>query len=172
MVEEDRDERGEKKLRKLKVLNGEINFACLKEECPQPCCGPFGGVQHGIDSVEGREFSEIVLTPDDARRIIAAGASHLLERTAGGKFRMKLLDDGTCTAFEDGRCSIHQMKPTVCRAFPFYVDMFVGLCGVTTCPGFGSGWTPVEDLAREVQAAKEMYHFWLGEIEAEGPART
>jgi len=101
------------------------------------------------------------LTDDDASRLLAAGCSHLIEPTEPGHYRMKLLEDGTCTAFIDGRCSIHKIKPTLCRAFPFYVDMFVGLCGVTECPGFDSGWTKVEDLQEEVQAAKEMYSFWL-----------
>jgi Fe-S-cluster containining protein len=150
-----------KQLRKLQVINGQINFTCLKEECPNSCCGPFGGVQRGIDSVEGREFSEIALTPHDAHKIVQGGYSHLIERTSSGQYKMRLLDDGTCSGLEGGRCSIHAVKPTICRAFPFYVDMFVGLCGVTECPGFGSGWTKIEKLQDEVQAAKEMYTFWL-----------
>jgi Fe-S-cluster containining protein len=150
-----------KQLRKLQVIQGRINFTCLKEDCPSSCCGPFGGVQKGIDSVAGREFSEITLTPDDAIRIVQGGYSHLIERTSTGRYKMRLLDGGTCSALEAGRCSIHAVKPTICRAFPFYVDMFVGLCGVTECPGFGSGWTKVEKLQDEVKAAKEMYTFWL-----------
>lgn len=148
-------------LRTVEIKEGQINFACLREDCPTSCCGPFGGVQRGIDSVAGRRFSEITLTDDDARKLLEGGCSHLMEATADGHNRMKLLEDGTCSALKDGRCSIHKIKPTICRAFPFYVDMFVGLCGVTECPGFGSGWTPIEDLQDEVKAAKEMYSFWL-----------
>lgn len=150
-----------KQLRKLEVIDGRINFSCLREKCPNSCCGPFGGVQRGIDSIEGRRFSEIVLTPEDSNKIIQAGHSHLIERTSSGEYRMRLLEDGTCIALEGGLCSIHPVKPTLCRAFPFYVDMFVGLCGVTDCPGFGSGWTKVEKLQDEIKAAKEMYTFWL-----------
>jgi Fe-S-cluster containining protein len=153
-----------KPLAQLKVINSRINFTCLKEECPSSCCGPFGGVQRGIDSVEGRKFSDIVLTPEDYSKIVQAGYSHLIERTSTGEYRMRLMEDGTCTAFKEGRCSIHQYKPTICRAFPFYVDMFVGLCGVTECPGFGAGWTKVEKLQDEVNAAKEMYTFWLDRL--------
>lgn len=148
-------------LKVVQIVDGKINFACLREDCPSSCCGPFGGVQRGIDSVEGREFSEIALTGEDASRLLAAGCSHLIEFTEAGHYRMRLLEDGTCSALKDGRCSIHKIKPTLCRAFPFYVDMFVGLCGVTECPGFGSGWTKIEDLQAEVKAAKEMYSFWL-----------
>jgi|SRR6185369_2961208 len=148
-------------LKVVKLIDGKINFACLREDCPSSCCGPFGGVHSGIDSVEGRPFSEIVLTPDDANRINSEGYSHLIELTDSGHYRMRLLEDGTCAAFKDGRCSIHKIKPTLCRAFPFYVDMFVGLCAVTECPGFGSGWTKTENLNEEINAAKRMYSFWL-----------
>ena len=158
------DAQGGKSLKKVEIKDGKINFACLKEECPTSCCGPFGGVQRGIDSVEGREFSEIVLTTEDYRRAISAGLSHLIEVTEAGTYRMRLHEDGTCTAFKNGRCSIQKYKPTVCRAFPFYVDMFVGLCGVTECPGFGSGWTSVESLKGEIRAAKDMYQYWLDSI--------
>ena len=150
-----------KQLKTLQIVDGKINFTCLKDECPSSCCGPFGGVQRGIDSVDGRQFSEIVLTDEDAKRLIESGCSHLIEPTERGRYRMKLLEDGTCSALKDGRCSIHKIKPTLCRAFPFYVDMFVGLCGVTECPGFGSGWTKIENLQDEVKAAKDMYSFWL-----------
>jgi Fe-S-cluster containining protein len=153
-----------KQLKKVEIVDGKINFACLREECPNSCCGPFGGVQRGIDSLDGREFSEIVLTDEDANRIIGAGGSHLIEQTDKGTYGMRLLEDGTCSAFKNGRCSIHPIKPTLCRAFPFYVDMFVGLCGVTECPGFGSGWTKIEDLSAEIGASTKMYQFWLDSI--------
>jgi hypothetical protein len=50
------------------------------------------------------------------------------------------------------------------RAFPFYMDMFVGLCGITKCPGFGSGWTPLSEINQEVEATQAMYRFWLEQI--------
>jgi Fe-S-cluster containining protein len=156
-------------LKVVQIVDGKINFACLRGDCPNSCCGPFGGVQRGIDSIEGREFSEIALTDDDVRRLLAAGFSNLIELTQSGHYRMRLLEDGTCTALnKEGRCSIHSIKPTLCRAFPFYVDMFVGLCAVTECPGFGSGWTNIENLQGEIMAAKKMYSFWLDRISPQG----
>ncbi len=155
----------DKDLSKLAVVDGKINFVCLREKCPDPCCGPFGGVQRGIDSVDGRGFHEIALTKEDTRRLLEAGCSDLIECVADDRWRMKTLEDGTCSAFKDGLCSIHKVKPTLCQAFPFYVDMFVGLCGVTNCSGFGKGWTDMRDLKGEVEAAKEMYAFWLDAIE-------
>lgn len=170
MKKELEDDEPTKTLRKLHVINGKINFTCLKEDCPTSCCGPFGGVQRGIDSIEGREFSEIILTPDDAQRLLAGGYSHLIELTEGGHYRMKLHKDGTCVAFKKGRCTINDVKPTLCRAFPFYVDMFVGLCGVTECSGFGAGWTSIDKLSKEIQASKDMYKFWIDSIKSEGDA--
>jgi Fe-S-cluster containining protein len=156
---------GEKKeLTKVEIVDGKINFVCLTNDCPESCCGPFGGVQRGIESIEGRHFSEIVLTAEDSGRLLAAGESHLVEMVEPGRYRMKLLEDGTCSALKDGKCSIHGVKPTVCRAFPFYVDMFVGVCAVTTCPGFGAGWTDIEELTQEIDASREMYQFWLDSI--------
>lgn len=152
-----------KDLVRIETRDGRINFVCLREECPHSCCGPFGGVQRGIESIEGREFSEILLTPDDYRKLAAAGRLHLTEKV-GNRYRMRLLEDGACSALKGGMCSIHDTKPTVCRAFPFYVDMFVGLCAVTTCPGFGAGWTPVADLVGEIEASKKMYQHWLDQI--------
>ena len=79
---------------------------------------------------------------------------------------MKLEEDGSCSAFLDGKCSIHSVKPSICRAFPFYIDMFVGLCAVSAnCPGVGSGWISIEEINPEIQATMAMYSFWIKRIE-------
>ncbi len=150
-----------KDLKRVEIVDDKINFVCLKEECPQSCCGPFGGVQRGIDSVEGRDFSEIILTDEDSKGILASGYSNLIELTDHDNYRMKLLLDGTCSAFVEGRCTVHRIKPTICKAFPLYVDMFVGLCAITSCPGFGAGWTRIDRLYFEIEASKKMYNYWL-----------
>jgi Fe-S-cluster containining protein len=68
---------------------------------------------------------------------------------------------GKCAALENGRCSIHAFKPTICRAYPFQADIAGDLFGITACPGFGSGYTNIEDLSAETTAAKEMRRFLL-----------
>lgn len=153
----------EKNLKKVEIKNGKINFVCLIDKCPNSCCGPFGGVQRGIDSIDGIEFSEIVITNSDSKKIIASGYSLYIELCGDKYYKMKLLEDGTCSAFINGRCAIHLVKPTICRAFPFYIDMFVGLCVTTTCPGFGAGWTNLDNLETEINSTKEMYDFWLSQ---------
>lgn len=40
-----------------------------------------------------------------------------------GYKRLKLRRDGFCILFEDGRCSIHSIKPETCVAGPFTFDM-------------------------------------------------
>ena len=152
------------KLKKVEIKDGRINYVCLMDQCPHSCCGPFGGVQRGIDSIEGRQFDEIFLNDEDVTRIISAGHSNFIGLNDRGGYSMKLHPDGTCRAFADGRCSIHQARPTLCRAYPFYIDMFVGLCITTTCPGIGQGWTPLNQLMPEIRSALEMYNFWFSEI--------
>ena len=150
---------------KLIIQEGKLNFICLGDKCPNNCCGPFGGVQRGIDSIDGKKFSEIILTPEDSKRLLESGCSNLIELTSNGGYRMRTEKDGTCVALKDGLCTIHHLKPTLCRAFPFYIDMFVGLCGITDCPGFGEGWTDLNSLDGEIKAAGEMYKFWVDSIQ-------
>ena len=126
------------KKEKVRIENDKINYSCIMGDCPSSCCGPFGGVQNGLDSINGIDFAEITLTPDDSNKLISAGHAHLIELTDKGYYRMRLKVDGSCSAFIEGKCSVHVVKPSICRAFPFYIDMFVGLCTVSgSCPGCG-----------------------------------
>jgi len=154
------------KKEKAIIVDGQINYSCLVGDCPSSCCGPFGGVKSGLDSLDGIDFSEIILTPNDSDKIITSGNVHFVELTDKGYYRMKLHSDGACTAFINGKCSIHTVKPSICRAFPFYIDMFVGLCTVSgSCPGCGGeAWTNLNDLSLEISAAKDMYEFWIERI--------
>lgn len=145
---------------KLEKHDKNINFVCLQDKCTQSCCGPFHGVKSAISSVDKRPFSEIVLTPKDQEQILKAGHSNLTE-FRDNYYRMRLYKDGSCHAFINGKCSIHKNKPTLCKAFPFYIDMFAGLCAITDCPGFGKGWSSLENLQTELEATMEMYSFWL-----------
>ena len=150
--------RKEPGLRKIEVVDGQINFGCLREACPSSCCGPFGEAGSSL------ELSQIILTDEDVRRIIENGGSHLIELTEDGTRSMKFSEDGMCAALDHGRCSIHTFKPTVCTAYPFHLDIPGELYGITACPGLGSGWTNIEDLSAEVNAAKELREFCLDQI--------
>ena len=75
---------------------------------------------------------------------------------------MALEADGTCKAFVDGKCAIHDFSPALCQAFPFYFDMFSGLCAIE-CDGFSED-APLTDLTafeKSIAKAKEMYDYWM-----------
>ena len=76
-------------------------------------------------------------------------------------YKMALEADGTCKAFVDGKCSIHEISPTLCKAFPFYFDMFSGLCAIS-CEGFDDNhWTEISSYKSNFENARKMYEFWL-----------
>ena len=168
-----------------------LPFACLGSDCPNTCCGPFHGTRalqaalsHGDlgnvlrgagdpperGQLEVSLFALIRLLEVDVKRLQDAGLDHLIVRRGAADqpaYYLKLEPDGTCSALRsDKLCSIHSHRPTLCRAFPFYFDLFAGLSLVASCPGVNAGETPVEELQGEVEAAKAMYQFWLDSTRA------
>ncbi len=150
----------------VKIKDGKINFCCKMSYCQHSCCGPFSGLSTEISNIDNRPFEEIVLTQEDYKRIYMAGFADLVEEGFSENmqkryYKMALEEDGSCKALNDGRCSINAIKPTLCRAFPFYFDMFSGLCAIN-CEGFSDEyWTELEQFSGCFEAAKKMYEFWL-----------
>lgn len=150
----------------MKIENGKINFRCKAENCKHSCCGPFDGISQELCNIDRRPFDEIVLTEEDYRRICEQGYAEFVEEgysEVAGKayYKMALEADGTCKAWKDGRCSIHGFSPTLCQAFPFYFDMFSGLCAID-CEGFSDDtWTDLEEYREYIEKARKMYEFWL-----------
>ena len=136
------------------------------EKCKNSCCRSFDGIGGNIYNVEGRPFSEIVLTEGDLSTLLRNDRGDLVEErrselTGKTYHILRTDDDGRCLAHTDGRCSVNGFKPTLCRAFPFYFDMFSGLC-IIGCEGFsGSACTDLEDYRESVDAAKQMYWYWM-----------
>lgn len=163
-----------------------LPFTCLGSKCPNTCCGPFHGTRalepvlsHAdlgavlgndadVDAERVSIFAQIRLTDADVQRLQAAGYDHLIVRRgdiSAPQYYMKLEPDGTCAALaNDGLCSIHPDRPTICRAFPFYIDLFAGLSMVGSCPGVGAGDQSVEKLQPEIDASVAMYQFWLAQL--------
>ena len=52
----------------------------------------------------------------------------------GGAYCLALGDDNECKAFKNGRCSIYDVRPDVCKLYPFYFDVFSGLFVHKDCP--------------------------------------
>lgn len=150
----------------LKIKDGKINFRCKAEQCKNCCCGPFEGITKELCSIDRRPFDEIVLTPEDYQCIYENGYADLI-KTGYSKemdktyYKMDLEPDGTCKAWKNGKCVIHDFCPTLCKAFPFYFDMFSGLCAIN-CEGFSNDvWTDLEIYRDFFDNAKKMYEFWL-----------
>jgi len=168
-------------------LSRKIPFVCLANRCPRSCCGPFEGLSalqpalalfdlglplEGTEESSKRKdislFAQIRLTTKDVKRLQDGGADHLIIRR--GKpwtphYYLRLKPDGACAAFaSDKTCSIHSIRPTICRAFPFYIDMFAGLSLIKACSGINAGETAVSELEEEICASVEMAQFWTSEI--------
>ncbi len=150
----------------VQIKDGNINFCCKAERCGHSCCGPFNGITKELGNIDKRPFDEIVLTPEDYKRLYAHGYADLIEESYSSEmkktyYKMALEEDGTCKAFVNGRCSIHNISPTLCKAFPFYFDMFSGLCAIE-CEGFSEEyWTNLDDYQQYFENARKMYEFWL-----------
>ena len=172
----------------LSKSDNTIPWTCLGSECPQTCCGPFHGVDflssivtpaHLGKIIKGPHdppeenhtqnisiFAHIRLTPSDVDRLLKAGLDSCIVRRGDPKspsYYLRLNDDKSCSMLtEDKLCGIYESRPTICRAFPFYYDLFAGLCMVKSCPGIGKGETKIQDLSSKLTAAEKMYTFWLG----------
>ena len=140
-----------------------LHWACLKDKCPNPCCGPFCGVSADFASIFALHPSEIPLTYEDERQMLElyeTKATANIEHRGDEAF-IKLRNDGSCPFWERGLCSINQAKTSICRAYPLYLDMFTGLNIITSCPGIGNGWTAKGELDAMLRALVEIYEFHL-----------
>ena len=170
---------------KESLQNAHVTFTCLGTKCQSNCCGPFHGTravlsvlsiqdlgqtvgEHDLVSEDVSIFAQIRLTPEDVDRLRSAGLDHLMVyRGSVGQmdYYLRLRTDGSCAALKvDGSCSIHPHRPTICRAFPFYFDLFAGLCMVEACPGTNSEPVPIAERSEEIESAIKMYQHWLKEV--------
>lgn len=161
----------------MKVKDGKINFRCKAENCKHSCCGPFEGISKELCNIDQRPFDEIVLTEEDYEQMRLHGRLDLVEQGYSQVmqkpyYKMALEADGTCKAWKDGRCAIHDFSPTLCQAFPFYYDIFSGLCAIE-CEGFSDDvWTDLSDYDRFIGKAGKMYEFWLAFYAKNQPQRA
>lgn len=135
-------------------------FECVGDKCTRSCCGEFDGISPLLRSLEGRRFSDIILTPQDASRLLASEYSQLIYRDEDGLYKIKTDSDGTCSAFRDYKCVINDIKPTVCKGYPLYLDMFIGPCVLKDCFAV----KPEDDYGtylNELEPMLDMYEFWI-----------
>lgn len=93
---------------------------------------------------EGR--GGIVVSPADLERLAAfleLAPEAVVERFAersGGKLKIRNGEDGRCIFFRQGAgCAVHDGKPSICRAWPFFrgniLDEFSLALAKDFCPG-------------------------------------
>lgn len=133
------------------VEGGFVRWKCLKEECPDPCCGTFaeqaGKAGRMFTLVtKGLSFKDILAVPSVRKKKLIDGYPYV-----------DLSLDGTCPYFKRGRCSIYSRKPLFCTAYPFYFDPSCGLMISSDCPGVGNGITYISDIAVSIDALMELY---------------
>lgn len=142
-------------------MKGNIEkFHCLSERCPNHCCGPFSGISDNLRPMNGINFSEIILLPEDVQRIRSIGCADMIEEAPIGIMTLKTAEDGTCAALGNGRCKIYEARPEICRAYPLYLDMFAGVCAVTECKAFGKDIT-IDQCQGAAETLLKVYQYWI-----------
>jgi Fe-S-cluster containining protein len=74
--------------------------------------------------------------------------------------------EGSCVFLAEGRCSIHEVKPLQCRAFPFWPELLESRQQwretAAMCPGIGKGelvqMEAAKAIAQEVRAAYPSFY--------------
>lgn len=140
-------------------------FRCHSEKCTKSCCAEFDGISPFLTSAEGRSFTQIPLTPDDYSKIVEAGFIEYTVTTQDGNNFIRTEQNGTCKAWINGTCALYSVRPTVCKAFPLYIDMFSGLCVITDCDGVEYSPNSNKEWTSELEAAIKMYKYWISYYE-------
>ncbi len=111
-----------------------VHFRCLK--CAL-CCMDVGPRER-----------RILLLEAEARRIseaLSRGVGEFALEVEGEKpFRYLMRkDDGRCIFLRDGLCSIYELRPIICRFYPFKLERVWGkglrFSHTEECPGIGKG---------------------------------
>jgi len=74
------------------------------------------------------------------------------------RMRLRVPRDANCHFLQDGGCSIHAVKPTQCRIFPFWPELLESrrewMKTARYCPGMGKG--PLIQISIAQEQAREM----------------
>lgn len=144
-----------------------LKFHCLGGDCPSSCCGSFCPVSDRLRPTGQIGFQEIILLPKDRAALVKAGREDLIVDKPDGLSTIKTAKDGTCAALEQGRCTVYQARPAVCRCFPLYIDLYAGICVDGSCP-VSDGLTLASFDAQTKEALLEIYEYWI-EVYRAGP---
>lgn len=134
---------------------------CKGSNCKNNCCLAFNGISDRIKPF-GKDvaFSDIILSKDDYDRLLKNGHHELVEEGTNGFYKLKTSPEGVCSAFIDGKCKIYSCRPTVCRAYPFYIDMFAGLCTIRDCCACPDD-DEINKYRDDIAAVISVYKMWI-----------
>lgn len=126
-------------------LRGGVRFRCT--ECGACCTGAPGRVR--VTEEEVRAISEVRNQDVDAFRRSET-------RMEDGDRLLREKPNGDCVLFENGRCSVHAVKPAQCRLYPFWFQNVRSEAAWEKtrreCPGIGEGdVVPPEEILRQVR---------------------
>ena len=135
-------------------------FNCLGAACPNHCCGAYNAVSPSLRTLGEVQPTEIVLLPKDVEQLEAAGLHDLIRRGNDGHWRIITESDGRCAALKNGECSIYESRPSICKAYPLYMDMYTGACVLKECPGAAENMR-LEDFQEAMNSLLDVYQYWI-----------
>lgn len=112
-----------------------VRFSCVR--CAL-CCG----------DAEGRTRLILLLKSeaDHISETASMGPDEIAEKIEGFEpyvYQMRKTNDGKCVFLKDNSCSIYQMRPLICRFYPFQIDNIgnnrYDFTYTDKCPGIGKG---------------------------------
>lgn len=137
------------------------HFLCKGKLCNKNCCMEFNGISDRIIPFRGLiDFSDIVLSKDDFAALIEHGYQRFIDTSNEKIYKIKTSETGVCSAFSSGKCLIYDFRPTVCKAYPFYIDMFAGLCTIKDCDAVSNDSNMI-DYIDDIRAVLEVYKKWI-----------
>lgn len=113
------------------------------KNCKHNCCSKsFKGMAQCFNGKNYKTFSQILLSEQESKNIKEYCALHNLYGGDENKlivckdnlYYVKLNDNNSCPAYCNGVCTIYDVRPDVCRLYPYYFDPFCGICIDKNCP--------------------------------------
>ena len=122
-----------------------VRFRCVK--CGI-CCGDTKEKTRRILLLtsEAEQISKTTLQPPSQFAVKIEG------REPYG-YEMKKREDGKCVFLENDRCTIYQVRPLICRYYPFELNSCAGKYSfrfTEECPGIGKGRVLGEEYFRKM----------------------
>ena len=142
---------------------------CKGISCSNNCCLEFSGISDRLTPFDSSiHFSDIILSQDEYDNLIMHGYQQFVD-VSNNKFRaIKTSEDGVCSAFLNGKCQIYDLRPALCKAYPFYIDMFAGLCVINDCeavPKECNMTNYTEAISSAISAYKNWIYYYERELE-------